>query len=886
MKPIRVEFQAFGPYAGHEVVDFEALASQGLFLICGKTGTGKSMILDAVTFALYGKSSGHGRDDFEAMRCTNAAPDTKTFVKFEFENNGKRYLFERRIELKRKNFATSYNVSEKGENGEWLPLLENAKEKALNDKAVELIGLEYEQFRQIIILPQGQFEKFLTSGSEEKEKILTTLFGEEKWQGYAEALFQETSERKDALKAKKQRIAGSLAEENCGSMEELEALIQKKEEGLADLENAFLASDADGNLEKLQKLLVLSKRFGDLRQAEKKHLELIGQKESRDASEQRAKDAARAEKVRGLLEEAEKAKSMLQVRRQEEEKARVLAEKARQAAGQAEEALKQHLLMEPEVEERKTKRIQYAGKRAFYEGLDQVGRELGAKREEEKRAKRQELLAKQSHDEYLPRIEKAREDYANLNQAHQELLELYLAGITGELARDLTEGKECPVCGSKTHPRLAVVSDNNVTRAMVDQKKAEAEKQYQVLQSLTEEQEKAKALLEQRQKATIDVHSEVALIAAKLENMQQNLVEGISALGELDAAIAKLDGEVKAFGDRKAMLENAEKTAKVAHADANAKIQPAEKETSDAQLLLDGAAKAVGQGLLENQFASEEEARSLLLDERETERLRRQVADYDASLKAAAEALQTLQAELSGFEEPNEQQCREKQSDVLEAKSKYAEQRGILKDQITRLKAKAENLKSEGDGIDEQLREAEEDYNFAKKLRGDAGTGLRRYVLGIRFSSVVAAANKMLEMVHGGRYRLYRSDEKAQGSNKRGLELKVKDSHSEEHEGRFVSTLSGGEKFLTSLALSIGMSLIAQRSGIQMEALFIDEGFGTLDDDSIGDAMDILNSIQEAHGLVGIISHVQLLQDRIPSKLKVEITDDPKKGSHLEQSIG
>ena len=123
-----------------------------------------------------------------------------------------------------------------------------------------------------------------------------------------------------------------------------------------------------------------------------------------------------------------------------------------------------------------------------------------------------------------------------------------------------------------------------------------------------------------------------------------------------------------------------------------------------------------------------------------------------------------------------------------------------------------------------------------------SGTGLQRYVLGIMFSSVVAAANKMLEMVHGGRYRLFRSDEKAQGSNKRGLELKALDKNSEDHEGRFVSTLSGGEKFLASLALSIGMSTIAQKSGIKIEALFMDEGFGSLDEDSINDAMNKTNT--------------------------------------------
>ena len=217
MRPIKIEFQAFGPYVGYEKVDFEAISSKGLFLICGKTGIGKTMILDAMTFALFGKSSGHGRDDFESMRCTNADFDTNTFVKFEFENHGKHYRFERKLERKRKNLSASYNVTCKGEDGIWRPLMENAKEKAVSEKAVEIIGLEYEQFRQVIVLPQGQFERLLTSNSDEKEKILTNIFGEDKWQIIADRFYDKATRRKNDLKNIQDKIRNSLAEEGCGN---------------------------------------------------------------------------------------------------------------------------------------------------------------------------------------------------------------------------------------------------------------------------------------------------------------------------------------------------------------------------------------------------------------------------------------------------------------------------------------------------------------------------------------------------------------------------------------------------------------------------------------------------------------------------------------------
>ena len=295
------------------------------------------------------------------------------------------------------------------------------------------------------------------------------------------------------------------------------------------------------------------------------------------------------------------------------------------------------------------------------------------------------------------------------------------------------------------------------------------------------------------------------------------------------------------------------------------------------------ANQAAEAALKEQQFTSVEEADALFIGERELEALKKQIADYDANVKVAQKNLDELRQELADIEEPDEVQCQEQLTAASDARTLYAENKGILSTEINRLTEKLTMLEAEGEGMEEKIREAEEDFAFAKKLRGDSGTGLQRYVLGIMFSSVVAAANQMLELVHGGRYRLYRSDEKAQGTNKRGLELKVFDRNSVEHSGRFVSTLSGGEKFLASLALSIGMSTIAQKSGIKIEALFIDEGFGSLDEDSISDAMNILGSIQQANGLVGIISHVQLLQDRIPTKLQVQEVEG---GSHIIQTIG
>ena len=883
MKPCTVEFQAFGPYAGHELVDFEKLAARGLFLICGKTGTGKTMILDAITFALYGKSSGHGRDDFEAMRCTNAAFDVTTYVRFTFENNGIYYRFERRLERKRKNLSASYMVWQKDENGTWTALFENAKEKMLNEKAEEIIGLSYEQFRQVIVLPQGQFEKFLTSDSADKEKILTSIFGEEKWQAVAQLMFEEATERRQQLKSLQEKISNSLQEEACETLAELEAVIAQKKERLVTMEAAYQEGACEKQIRALRDRLALVSRFQDLRRGKARVRAYEEKQHDRAEQKKRIQDARRAEKVKELLLELHRAEAA-----QAERKTAVRA--ADQAAGQAKQQAEQIFLQvtaqqqkNDEIEEKKAQKIQLTAKITDYESIAALEQNFQKQRKAAESALQEAEQEKQVYESYAPKLVMLHEAYETDMEEHRKLLAAYLAGITGELAASLVEGQPCPVCGSREHPQKAVRTEADTSKEHVEEKRAEADAVYQKLQQTMQKQEQAKKKYEEKQRLAQELQLAKETAYTRLAEMQNNLIPEIGSLAELQKKLQQLTDEIGKDTEKlqslTKMLEQANNTV----AETAAKAELARQEEELTQKKQEAAMQAVAKGLSEHGFADIKEAEQLLMGEKELEGMRRQIADYDAGKKAAEEQVMRLQEELGRQQEPDEEACKTELARLEKLQETYAKETAVLSETIRRLSQKAEKLALAGEGLEEKLLEAEQDLAFAKKLRGDAGTGLQRYVLGILFSSVIAAANRMLSMVHGGRYRLFRSDEKAQGSNKRGLELKVYDKNSEEHEGRFVSTLSGGEKFLASLALSIGMSTIAQKSGIRIEALFIDEGFGSLDEDSITDAMQILGSIQQANGLVGIISHVQLLQERIPTKLRVEETE---KGSHIIQTIG
>lgn len=883
MKPLKIEFQAFGPYSGREEVDFEKLASKGLFLICGKTGIGKTMILDAMTFALYGSSSGNMRNDFSAMRCTKADFDTATFVKFTFENNGDYYIFERRLERKRKNLSAQYNAMKMDNDGVYKPLFENPKDKMLNDKAVEIIGLDYDQFRQVIVLPQGQFEKLLTSDSSEKEKILTNIFGEQKWQAIADRVYEEASGRKDALRDKKDRIYRSLQDEKCETMAELSLLIEGKNRELTELSRAFEKGRYDEKSASLQAQLTLAKRFGDLKKAMEKVALLEEKKDYFAGLEKQLSDALRAGKVRTFLDDEKEAAAEVKVRETRESDARRKAETARVECETAEKLLESLLGLDKEIEEKKAQKIKYEEKRSVYEKIDKVKGELEKARLELENAEKSEKTASKKYDERNLYLGEVRKTYDSLCAEHKELLDAYLAGITGVIASTLKDEEPCPVCGSTSHPHKAELTEDSVSKEEVDLKKEEVDKEYGKLQDVILRQEEAKNLLDAKHDETEKRRGEMAVVSSGYESMRSNLPEGIDSLKALDETIELLKGQIEEHSGKKSECEKSVREKREAFTAEKAKIEPAAAETLQAKERLEEAKASADKAVSDNGFESVDEVRGLLLSDLQAEELNRQISDYKVSVSAAKTSAEELKRELEGMQEPDVSACNEVLAEISRAKSEYAEKKGILSTEINRLDEKRSKLEGEGDGIEEKIRQAEEDFIFAKKLRGDSGTGLQRYVLGIMFSSVVAAANKMLEMVHGGRYRLYRSDDKVQGSNKRGLELKVFDKLSENHEGRFVNTLSGGEKFLASLALSIGMSTVAVGTGIRIEVLFIDEGFGSLDEDSISDAMDILNSIREANGLVGIISHVGLLQDRIPTKLRV-VSDE--KGSHILQTLG
>ncbi|MCQ2530064.1 MAG: SMC family ATPase [Lachnospiraceae bacterium] len=873
MKPLRLELQAFGPFVEKQVVDFEKLSEKGMFLIKGKTGSGKTTIFDAMTFALYGGGSGEndklksGRNDLTEWRCIQADRNLDTIVSFTFSVRERKYVFTRSLIQKTKNLSEKYEAGEMDEDGNIIPFFDNPKKADLNKKAEELVGLTKEQFRQVVLLPQGQFERFLTASSEEKEAILQKIFGSGQWTKYAWKFFNDANARKNALDEEKKEIDNSLAEEDVFCLEELEEKIQLLKDSKKELIRNHQKFDGEGKQKKLDEDIKLSEGFKPLHEAEKTLSNLQAEKDSYAEKQREYEQAEKAEALREPIRHFENACTEQTLRNKELSDIENGLQEAEESVESTRVAKEVHEKNSPIPELTKTLGT-YESKKGAYQEVASLKTAAKTAATELKTAQNNLKKAADSLKDATDTAKKAKKDFDEAEDFAKEYRDRYYAGIYGEIAGTLEEGEKCPVCGSCDHPEPAQKSLNSVSKEDVEEKEAASELKKNLWSEAEIAREQAEQEKDQKQKAYNEKEGLKTAADAKLEAAEKNLIEGITDSKALTKKITDIQTAIKNYKEETETRETSYSKAVKTLNELKGKIDSAKKEKERADSDYEKADGILKKALKEKGYADFESVKALMKEDSERKLLHEELVSYKTACEVAEGNLEKLQKELEGKKEPDSSLFEERKEEIEAEKVSFAENNANYEQEIKRLTGKYRVLSVKAKDYADNITEAGNDLAFAKKLRGDSGIGLQRYVLAIMFNQVIGEANRMLEKVHGGRYYLYRSDDKGVG-NKRGLELKVHDSRSPEKEGRSVGMLSGGEKFLVSLALSIGMSTIAQKSGVQIEALFIDEGFGTLDDNSINDAMDVLDSVRKGNGMIGIISHVQLLEANIPTHLEV-----------------
>lgn len=877
MKPLRLELQAFGPYADRQIIDFEKLAEKGMFLIKGPTGSGKTTIFDAMTFALYGGSSGddsknkYGRNDLEEWRCNQADKSVATEVCFTFSVQNRKYQFIRRKVPKRKNLSDEYSAGEIDENGVLIPFFENPKQNDLTNKAVELIGLTKEQFRQVVLLPQGQFERFLTASSSEKESILKKIFEADKWEKYAQNFYNSASERKATLENEKNAVVKALLEENVTAISDLGNHIEALNAEMKMNETEYAAFDAQKKQQQLNSDIELAERFKPFHAAKKKLADLQDKEEEMAKKRTRYKKAEQAEALRTVVADYEKAEEEYRSRKKIRDENHALLPNAQQKFRDAEEAQQAHETDSP-VPALQAKIGAYEEKRTSYQKLNQLREQLTTAEQDYKKQKKTSKKAYEAFERIKKLAQEDFEAFKAADETARDFRKRYYAGIYGEIASALREDEPCPVCGSVHHPHPAKKSAESVSKETMEAKEAFAQQAKENWESKEKQRQTMEDDKQNKEEALRNAEKIRNTAAANLRSEQANLIDEIPDSEALEARLNDLRAEIEQYKKKSQQLRNEFEQAKEALYRLQEQIKSARQECSIAEESLNDAKSKLNMALKQYGYADYLCVKQDLLTDEERKTLYAVLVEYDRDLRTLTGEIEDKNKELADMEEPDASRFEARQQEIKEKIEAYTKQISQLQAEIDRLTNKYMDLKKKSDHFYAEIREAEDDLAFARKLRGDTGLGLQRYVLAIMFNQVIGEANRMLEKVHAGRYHLYRSDEKGAG-NKRGLELKVHDNRSPDTEGRSVAMLSGGEKFLVSLSLSIGMSTVAQKTGVQIEALFIDEGFGTLDDSSIADAMDILESVRKNSGMIGIISHVQLLENNIPTHLAVKKTN-------------
>ncbi len=881
MKPLKLELQAFGPFVEKQTVDFEKLGKNGIFLIKGPTGSGKTTLFDALTFALYGGASGEaenvrqGRNDLAEWRCSQAPWDLPTYVAFTFAAHGKRYIFKRALIPKRTNLSETLEAGELTDEGTVIPFFENPKASLLKSKAEALVGLTKDQFRQVVLLPQGQFERFLTESSEKKTEILQKIFGTEQWDVYAQRFYAAAKERRDALAAEKNRIDAALAEDELPDTDALAEKLARLQGELAQNEQAHIAFNGKKKQDDLNADRVRAERFRQLRRLEtdKAQLERRGDEIRQYRAE--LQSALQAEELRPAIDAAEAAAAQAQRRANDARSAKAALPEVQKRAKAASEALRLHTEASPAASLQK-QIGSLNEKRPLYEKLDALKQEGVKARKAFDLAKAMADAAERALAEATEREKTEKRRFDQADETARAYRNRYFAGIYGQIAGELRPDTPCPVCGSPTHPAPAHRAPEDVTKADADAKETERDAAKLRLEAA----DAARADAEKRFREAADKRqtAEKTLTQARTEYLaaQESLIDGIADAAALEAQIKALTDRINRYETETNRLREEAQRAENALTEAATRAgttaqeaETAEKDRAEALSLLNAALEARG--------LTAEQVKAALRPQEKRGKLQSEISAYETSCKENEKNLNEMKEALEGIPAPDESRFEARQSEIENERQTYDRQDAQLKNEILRLSKKQATLTALAAHYEANIHTAESDLAFARRLRGESGIGLQRYVLAVLFDQVIGEANRMLQRVHGGRYTLRRTDDKGEG-NKRGLELKVRDSRSPETEGRSVSMLSGGEKFLVSLALSIGMSAAAQRSGVQIEALFIDEGFGTLDENSIHDAMDVLESVRKGNGMIGIISHVQLLEANIPVHLEVIKTEA---GSHI-----
>lgn len=913
MRPVKLTLSAFGPYAGHTVLELDKLGTRGLYLITGDTGAGKTTLFDAITFALYGEASGEHREP-SMLRSKYAAPDAPTFVELVFTYRGDTYRIRRSPEYERPAKRGGGTATEPAAAELTLPdgrLVTRTKE--VSAAVRDILGLDRVQFHQVAMIAQGDFLKLLLAPTDERKAIFRQLFNTQRYQRLQEELKRRTAALDRSREELRRSLDRDAAQLSAPQGDALEQALDQARGGpasqLTDVAQRLLTQDDAALTAARTQLDQLDRHLEEANRA-------LGQAEQlRDA--RRRLDAAKVQLARleeqlaarqTALEEQQANAPLLKTLEEQLAADRAALprydqlEAAHRALAQCQKALEQHRRRLADSE---------AHRDAALLQLEELTREAAALedlplRAEQYRSRQKELEAARTQ---LTELEELAQKHARLGQelnacrqrylqaaqqaqlrqdAYQRLNRSFLDAQAGILAAALEEGLPCPVCGSVHHPSPARLPEHAPSQARLEDAKTAAETAQAEAGRLSAQagalSGQIQAQLEQLRSRALPLFGEHSP-----EEMGEMLTRRRAQLNESGS---RLDRELRVLRAQTRRKQELDQLLTQAQGEAE-QAQAAFQSSRESIAALDSEARSRRESAeaLSRELAhpSRAQAQAALADlEGRCTALRRSLEEAQAAFSQCREAhasqagtVSALTQQLSGAPALDVELQQARCQALEEPKRSLTRQLTDLHTRRERNRQALESIRTTSDALDQLDRQWSWMSALANTANGAIGGReklmLETYVQTAYFDRILARANARFLTMSSGQYELVRRRSAADLRSQSGLELDVIDHNNGSL--RSVQTLSGGESFLASLSLALGLADEIQCSagGVHLDSMFVDEGFGSLDGDTLRQAIDALASLTQGDRLVGIISHVSELKERIDTQ--IVITKDRSGGS-------
>ncbi len=922
MKPCKLIMNAFGSYADETVIDFELFGDNGLYLITGDTGAGKTTIFDAVSYALYGGASGSYRNNSRLLRSDFADEDNKTFVELNFLNNGEKYTLRRECGYKKQTKSGNYtDVSEQA----FLTLPQgtviNGK-NAVDEEIKNILGIDKNQFSQIVMIAQGEFQKLLTAQTVERMAIFRKIFNTHFYVNFQEKLKQKSKnayvELQEVKKSIFQYINDIVTNDDFPELQaEINSILQNENlyisENFLDLLKESIKKDETLNkhlkknsdnlnkqkektIKELQLAITVEKTNIELEELNKELLTLNDdiEKNNKLFEEEKGKEDKRTELftlINAIKDDFGKYEKLTQY------------EKDLSFQNNSQENENKKLLSMKEIYNKKC--CEYNNNKTELEKLIDVDLLIERNKTQIETTKSNIETANKLttiNTEFLTKKEQCGKEISELNKLQteyeqkqakaNEIFKKYTANIAGILAKDLKENEQCPVCGSKHHPSPAIDNDENITKEDYEKAKNELTsvqdrniKQAQKVSSLKAELDLTekqltdelftKFQLKDISKAEITLSSYIKELSIFLKNLseeERSLNKKSTRKKELDKAIKEFDSDKKKNEEQISSKEKEIMNINIKINEIKANIN------SIKQILKYSSEKEARNAFDENTKKLSDMNNKLKELEKEQNNLNNKLVEITTKINEKKESLKDseiyskieLQQKKAQLETDIKNNDKERNTVYFRH-----ETNNKLYSDISKQYEKLNKISERAGILDNLARTAN------GELKGKLRISFENYILSSYFNMILIAANKRLKDMTSGQYELKRSDKKS-GTAQTGLDLDVFDSYTGKE--RNITTLSGGESFKAALALALGLSDTVQRQsgGIKVDTMFIDEGFGSLDSDSLSQTMKILSELSGNKTLIGIISHVGELREQIDKKIIVTKT---QKGSKLRLEI-